>query len=550
MKSIKIILLALLFGGILQSCSESWLDLKQPINPSLETYYTDTITAFSGLVGCYNSLQMAPGAVPLSSLLMLDIRSDDVDYTANPIGPSTEGSVPERTDFSNFIIYSDISHARAIWNYGYRGINTINKYMEGISGLTLTASQQLTLEQYKSEAKVIRAYFYFTLVKNFGPVPLITKTLDEAEWYTQRRTPENEVYAQIFKDLREAISQLPLKGEYSAAQTNRITKGTAQALLAKTLITNAELDAASPNWAEAYTLCKEIETSNQYNLNTNFKDIFSLAGQFNSETVWDIVLDESISSENDAYIHYFSPRFVFVKGKPTDSGKMEWGFGLGGVTEDLANQYGYNQDGDSLAYVNMNDMRGRYTFWARWDRYCGLSVVDKLTQRPETKNELNGDGAMMVDNGNYYQRKYNREALATNYFVAGSNFHLIRYAEVILLEAEAAYYNGDEAEALRLVNMVRERAFREAIAAGRVSFDDIKRSSSGAALLADIWQERRLELAAEGDRFFDLKRTHRLESVLKAEKPIIFFVAGKHEVLPIPSSELSKSPYLTQNNGY
>jgi hypothetical protein len=291
-------------------------------------------------------------------------------------------------------------------------------------------------------------------------------------------------------------------------------------------------------------LCKEVENSAEYNLNTNFKDIFTVAGQFSSEVVFDIVFEETLSTENDSYIHYLSPRFVFINGKPDHSRKMEFGFGVGAVTEDLANQYGYTQDGDSLSYVNLNDIRGRYTFWTRYDRYCGYSVVDRLTQRPETKNVEN------VDDANYYSRKYNREALAKNYSTAGANFHFIRYAEVLLLGAEAAWYLGNQAEALRLVNLVRERAFREAIAAGRVTLPGIQRNSSGAAVLADIWQERRLELAGEADRFYDLKRTDRLESVLRAKKPGILFQAGKHEFLPIPSSELSKSPFLTQNNGY
>jgi hypothetical protein len=545
MKSVKIFLLTILVSGALQSCSESWLDLKEPINPTLETYYTDTVTAYNGLVGCYNSLQMVPVAEqPIGVLFDLDIRSDDSDYCGNPKGASEEGNYYHAAGFANFDIYSDTEYALSIWKYGFRGVNTINKYLEGVATIKLTPLQQNLIDQYKAEAKFIRAYFYFTLVKNFGPVPLITKTLDQADWFNQKRIPENEVYAQIFKDLREAIPLLPLKSKYLAAQANRITKGAAQALLAKTLITEAKLNSSSPNWAEAFQLCKEIENSSEYNLNTNFKDIWNIAGQFSSEVVFDIVFEETISSENDSYLHYLSPRFIFINNKPDHSRKMEFGFGLCGITEDLANQFGYNQDGDINSYQNMNDIRGRYTFWARYDKYCGFSVVDRLTQRPETKNVEN------VDDANYYSRKYNREALAKNYSTAGSNFHFIRYAEVLLLGAEAAYYQGNESEALRLVNLVRERAFREAIAAGRVTLPGIKRTSSGAAVLADIWQERRLELAGEADRFYDLKRTDRLESVLRKQKPGILFQAGKHELLPIPSSELSKSPFLTQNNGY
>lgn len=554
MKNIKLFLLMFLTGSIMQSCSESFLDLKEPIKPTLETFYTDTVTAYKGLVGCYNSIQKVPGTGGWNTILILDTRSDDTDYAANPQGASLENNYFTAAGFANFDIYSDLSYASVMWNYGFRGVNTINKYLEGVASIQLTPSQQTLVDQYKAEAKFIRAYFYFTLVKNFGDVPVYTKTLLQADWYNQKRVPENDVYTQIFTDLREAIPLLPLKSKYTAKQANRITKAAAQALLAKTLITNAGLNAASPNWAEAYTLCHDIETSLEYNLNTNFKDIFTVAGQFNSEAVYDVVFEESITSENDAFIHFFSPRFVLVNGIPDQSRKMEFGFGLGGITQDLASQYGYSPNGytssvllqnaDSVAYVNMNDERGRYTLWARWDKYCGFKMSDELNQRPQTKN------TETVDDANYYQRKYNREALATNYYVAGSNYHLIRYAEVILLEAEAAYYDNKPTEALRLLNLVRERAFRGAIAAGRVNLAGIQKTSSGTALLADIWQERRLELAGEGDRFYDLKRTGRLESVLKAEKSAIMFQKGKHELLPIPSSELTKAPYLTQNPGY
>lgn len=543
MKKIKFIVL-FIAGLTFISCNDSFLDLKEPIRPTLETYYTDSATAFSGLVGCYNSLQQVPSSeAPILSLITNDIRSDDTDYAGNPKGAAEEGNYLNAAGFANFDIYADNSRSLQIYSYCYMGINTVNKYMEGIANLNLTQSQQVLIDQYKAEAKFLRAYYYFFLVKNYGPVVMYTKTLNNDEWYTQKRTPETDVYGQIFKDLKEAIPYLPLKSKYSKTQTSRITKGAAQALLAKTLITNAELNAGSPNWAEAYTLCKEIEVSAEYNLNTSFKNIWLKATEFNSESIFDIVFEESISTEIDAYIHYSSPRFIFVNGKPSQADKMIYGFGVSGITEELANQYGYNMNGDSLSYVNMNDQRGRYTFWARWDKYCGVNVVDKLNFRAETKNTANTDDA------NYYGRKYNREAPAANYYFAGKNFKVIRYAEVLLLGAEAAYYDNKPAEALIMLNLVRERAFRDAIAAGRVTLDGIKKNSSGQALLEDIWQERRLELAGEGDRFFDLKRTHRLD-ILKTKKPDILFQANKHELLPIPSSELAKAPFVTQNPGY
>ncbi len=543
MKKYSFIVLAIA-SVMLSSCSDSFLELKEPIRPTLETYYTDSATAYNGLVGCYNSLQQIPRSeAPILPFITLDIRSDDTDYAANPRGAAEEGNYLNAAGFANFDIYSDTPYSTQLYNYSYRGINTVNKYMEGLAGLKLTISQQTLINQYIAEAKFLRAYYYFILVKNFGATILYSATLPYEEWRLQKRSPESEVYAQIFKDLREAITVLPTKSQYPKVQLNRITKGAAQALLAKTLITQAELNVSSTNWAEAYNLCSAIETSGEYNLNTAFKDIWLAAFQNSTESVFDIVFEESISSEIDAYIHYLSPRFIFVNGKPSHADKMIYGFGLSGITEELANQYGYNKDGDSLSYVNMNDQRGRYTFWARWDRYLGKSVVDNLNNRVETKNVAN------VDDANYYGRKYNREAPATNYFNAGKNFKVIRYAEVLLLGAEAAYYDNKPSEALRMLNLVRERAFRDAIAAGRVTLDGIKRTSSGAALLEDIWQERRLELAGEGDRFYDLKRTHRLD-ILKTKKPDILFQKGKHELMPIPSAELNKAAFVTQNPGY
>lgn len=539
-------LLSFLIILSLFACTEDFLDLKEPIRPTLETYFVDIQSAYSGLVACYNSLQQIPTAeAPLRSLIILDIRSDDTDYCGNPRGASEENNYYRAAGFANFDIYSDNEYALRLWNYGYRGINTINKYLEGIEPLEFTLpSDEMLRQQFMAEARFIRAYFYFVLVKNFGDIPLYVRTLNEDEWYNQRRVPEADVYAQIYSDLREAIQDLPLKGEYQESELFRITKGAAQALMAKTLITHAGIDASSPNWEEAYALCKEIEDSNQYNLQTEFKDIFTNLGQFSSEHVFDIVAEESIPGEYDSYVHYFSPRFLFINNVPDESKKMEYGFGVYGITEDMANQYGYYEGQDSLDYVEMNDQRGRYTFWARWDRYSGLSVVDELNRRAETKNTEN------VDLANYYGRKYNREnAPVEQYWVGGSNYHVIRYAEVLLLGAEAAYYLGDEQEALRLTNLVRERAFRDAIRNQRVTLADIEISTSGIQLLEDIWQERRLELAGEGDRFYDLKRTRRL-SILREKKPEILFEEGKHELLPIPSAELSKAPNLTQNPGY
>lgn len=552
MRKLKFSIQILLLTVVMSACNDSFLDLKQPIDPTLETFYTDTATAYKGLIGCYNSLQQYNRQeCPNLINFQLDIRSDDVDYGGDP----KASDQVDNAMFSNFIIFSDNSLVSQFWTSNYWGVNTTTKYLEGIADLNLTSSQQILLNQYKAEAKFIRAFMYFRLVRAFGGVPVITKSLAPSEWYSQRRGTEAEVYTQIYKDLREAIPSLPLISAYSNAQMHRISRAAAQALLAKALITEAGVSATSANWNEAYKLCKEIEATEQYNLNTDFKDIWGLSGQFTSESVFDIVYSPDIKSENDSYNHYMSPRFILKDGAPDDSDKMKNGFGIICITQDLATKFGYTPNGynsskdlqkeDSLAYVKMNDERGRYTFWARWDKYGENRVADELTNRVATKNTVN------TDDGAYMSRKYNRPAPATAGYadIVGTNFHVIRYAEVLLLGAEAAYYESNEPDARRLLNLVRERAFRGAIVAGRVTLEGIKINTTGSQLLQDIWNERRLEFAGEGDRFYDLKRTNRL-SLLKVAKPEILYQDGKHELLPIPSSELTKAPYITQNPNY
>lgn len=554
MKNIKFILIIFLFGSIFESCSDSLLDLKQPINPSSSTFYTDTLTAYQGLVGCYNSLQQIPGGGVLKYMEM-ETRTDDQDYGGNPKAKSEETNYYEAAGFANFEIFTDNPFSSDIWGYSYAGINVVNQYLNSLSQLSLKTPKEISLlANYRATALVIRSYYYFLLVKNFGDVPLITSLLPQSEWYIQRRSPEKDIYAQIFKDLGEAIPLIPAKSSKDISKAFSISKGAAQTILAKALVTSAGVDASSPNWQEAYTLCKTVEDSKLYDLKSDITKVFTVDGQYyTNEHMLDIVFEEKINGEGEQFIHFLSPRYVFINGKPDQSQKLVLGFGILPVTQDLASDYGYTPSNlytpaantaDSTMWANLNDARGRSTFWTRWDKYLGYNVVDNLNNRPETKNpDSNDDGC-------YYLRKYSRESKGIQYYTAGANLHIIRYPEVLLLGAEAAYYTNKPSEALRLVNLVRERAFRAAIAAGRVTLADISINSSGLALLADIWRERRLEFAGEGDRYYDLKRTNRLYDVLTKQKSAVPFINGKHELLPIPVGELLKATNITQNPGY
>lgn len=407
------------------------------------------------------------------------ITSDDADKGSTAGDTGTDKNLLDALAFDA----STISFAE-VWSAHYAGIQRANQAINRLQGFEMEEGLKNRLI---GEAKFLRALMYFRLVQSFGGVPLITEAPDpqaENAGDVLKRATKEATYALIEKDLQEAIPVLLNKNQYNAADLGRVTKGAAKALLAK-------VSMYQNKWPEVYSLTNEIIASGEYGLTTNYEDIWKEIGENNTESIFEI---QSRGETPAAGVQGYSA----TQGARGTGG---WGWGFNTPTQNLANSY------------EANDLRRDATIMFR--------------------GEILFDGRLVpndADNERYNQKAYS--SAFSDAWETGKNIRILRYAEVLLMNAEAALTQGGDAATP--LNLVRKRA------------------GLGNAPVANqlaVWNERRFELAFEHDRYFDLVRQGRAGAVLRAHgKP---FVDGKHEVFPIPQEQIDKSGgILVQNPGY
>ena len=452
-------------------------------------------------VSVYTPLQWMNQQVPVA-----DIASDN--SVAGGENASDVLPLQQIDDYTHTPVNSTLTE---LWQSAYEGINRAN-YMHQFkdknpAGAAVDFAGKNALY---GEVYFLRAYYYFQLVRMFGDVPLFTdKRLGLTESKTLQRSPKVDVYKAIEADLATAIAALPAV----QVEKGRITKYAAQALLGKVLIYQNKFDAAAP-------ILESIINANAFSLVPNFGSMFLASGENGSESVFEIQY-----SNNSPYYNWSAVN----RGQGNYSIQQNGVRGLSGTaampyapgwstnlpTQNLAAAYlagDQRKDAtlfDVEAYKNANPQLN-VTYQVAPFKNTGLYNHKYLPRKGETSGQVE-----------------------LNYL---NNFRTIRYAEVLLLAAEAFNRSStpNDVKAQGYLNQVRQRAFGN-------SSNNI--TATGAALRQAIWDERRLELAMEGDRFFDLVRTG------QAATRIPGFVAGKHEVFPIPQQEVVVSG-LSQNPGY
>ena len=402
----------------------------------------------------------------------------------------------------DYQINANNSYLTEAWKSCYEGINRANYLQENKAKLDFPGKEALYGEVY-----FLRAYYYFELVKMFGDVPLFAdKRLTVSDSKKYPRSPKADVYKQIETDLNAAIAVLPPTN----IQKGRITKYAAQALLGKALLYQNKFDAAAA--------MLENVVNGPFSLVTNFGDIFLQTGENGSESVFEIQY-----SNSSPFYDWSNPGrgqgnlSVQVSGIRNLTGNSPYGQGWSTnlPTANLANAYAAGDKRKNVtvldieAYKNANP-QFNITYLVAPYKNTGLYNQKYLPRKGETSGQVE-----------------------LNYL---NNFRTIRYADVLLMAAEAnnRATAPNDTKAQLYLNRVRQRAFGDQL-------HNI--TATGTALKQAIWDERRLELAMEGDRFFDLVRTG-----LAATK-ITGFVVGKNELFPIPQSEVDISG-LKQNPGY
>jgi tetratricopeptide (TPR) repeat protein len=469
------------------SCSDDFVDVASEDENSDE-YFNSEDDYQKALIGAYDLLQAT-----YVNVMLGEIASDN-----------TLCGGESATDVIGFQEIDDMIHTpvnanlRDIWGWMFAGVNRANFILEFQDKTDFTGKNEII-----AQARFLRAYYYFELVKWFGDVPLsVDKRIQFGEQFTIERTPKSEVYAQIELDLQFAAENLPA----TQTQAGRVTKGAANALLGKAYL-------YQDKFTEAAAALDQV-IAGPYDLVTDYNTIFEHDGENGVESVFEVQYTDVQGGSFECLQCSEGNVAVGFNGIRGYTGPLfDTGFSFNVPTQEVVDQF---EEGDLRKDVAILDIEQ----WA-------------------------ADNNASYDEGHehtgYFNRKYiarkgdlnTGDANLTN----PNNYRSIRFADVLLMAAEA--YNrgglGDNV-AQDYLNRVRARAFGDS---------DHNVSETGTNLTLAIYHERRVELVGEGHRFFDLVRTNR------AAQEISGFSSGKNEVFPIPSIEIDLAGGTwSQNPGY
>ena len=462
------------------SCSD-FLDLQPEYQVSENSFYKNANDFETALIGNYAGLQ-GLHSTPLMYIGELTTDNAEVRWTT-PSVSEVEADEVNFTPSNNFL--------NAIWNDCFATISRSNNILARIDGVELPPGRK---DQFKGEALFLRAYGYFYLVRLFGDVPMVEvafRSPNEIMNFDMSRKPTAQIYDLIKRDLSEAASLLSGVTELSKS---RASAGAAKTLLGKVYLTLGEYDAAAG-------VLKEVIDTGGYSLDQDYFRLFANDNDELTESVFEIKYLSGNLGEGNSFSTIFTPaRFdmAIFPNNMQGSGRIL-------PTSEMANSY---EPGDLRRNLSMGDsvllVTGKYE-----KELHGLKFVDFTSG--------------IVNDG-------------------GINFTSLRYADVLLMYAEALNETGASNEAHVYLNLVRSRAGLEGLS-----------SLSQQEFRLAMEQERRSEFFLEGHRWFDLVRTGRVQTVLNQhfqDRGLNFSVADHELIMPIPLREIDIDPNLEQNPVY
>tara|TARA_B110000503_G_C7148020_1_gene413838 strand:+ start:778 stop:2271 length:1494 start_codon:yes stop_codon:yes gene_type:complete len=486
MKKYSLKTLLLVCAAFAVSCSDEFVNEEAPYVIDSENYFNTETDYNDALIGAYDLLQSS-----YLNVLLGEIASDN-----------TLAGGESATDVVGIQQVDDMIHTpvnaqlKNIWDWMFAGVYRASYILEFKDKTDFPNKNQVI-----AETRFLKAYYNFELTKWFGPIPIkVDQRFSVKDIESLPRSSVAEVYANIESDLLFAVEHL----NASASQTGRATKGAAQALLGKVyLYQNKYVDASA--------ILEQVILSGSYSLVSDYNTIFENSGENGSESVFEVQYTDTEGAGFGCLQCSEGNVAVGFNGIRNYSGPLfDSGYSFNVPTQAVYNSFEVGDNRKDVAILNI-------VSWAA------------------SNNASYGEGN---EHTGFYNRKYIARQGDTNIgdqnLTNPNNYRSIRYADVLLMAAEAFNRGGINDEKARdYLNQVRERAF------GDVNHNI---SSSGAALTDFIWAERNFELVGEGHRFFDLVRTGR------AAQAIPGFITGKHELFPVPFEEIQFSNGNWQQN--
>jgi hypothetical protein len=477
---------------LLSSCSKDFLDKSPEYSVNTENFYQTEADAIAAINGAYQPLQWP-------KLYNMRMWTSDIMAGNSIVGAGGGSDGQETQDQANFVTATDNQGVLDLWRGPWPGILRCNIIFQEVPGMSISESVK---NQVLGEAYFLRAHYYYILVRYFGDVPLVLVPVGPEDDLRPFRTPKAEVYDQIVADLTKAIELLPTRDSYSAADLGRASKGAAAGMLASVNLTLG-------NWQDVVNLCEDVTTLG-YSLNPDYAGNFDPSNKNSVESLFEVQYAANggfnfWSNENQAsWLSTFTG--------PRGSDLVAGGWGWNQPTQEFMDGY------------EAGDLRkGVTTLYEGCPQFDGQDYQKSYSLT------------------NYNLRKFLvSKTVSPSYDNSPMNFPVQRYADVLLMKAEALNELGRTSEAEAPLNEVRSRAGLSVVT-----------GLSKDAFREKVLDERRIELAFEGQRWFDLIRVNNglyainfLHSIGKTN------MTAKHLLFPIPQKEIDANPNLTQNPGY
>jgi tetratricopeptide (TPR) repeat protein len=527
----KKIFISIAIISVLVGCKKSELNIPNPNQATTQQFWLTASDAQQAVNAIYSTYHRASLSRWMHFLTI--VRSDE--------GFSTSPApwIRNYYELFNYENYND-GLISGLWEDCYIGINRSNQVLDNVPNIQMDESLK---QQLLAEAKFNRGLFYYTLGLHYGNVPVLLHASTATD-YPATSTQE-QVYAQAIQDFKDASAVL--LASYDANNKGRATKGAAFAMLGRVYMQEHKYEEAK----DALEWLVEGPGAANYSLVPNYRDNFIETTENNSESVFEFqnAANPIDAFDNDAgdgnpnntpdKLNYGTSIPPFFAPRPigfTDGQAFRW------VVWEFLKENQANGERDprvaATFLYDSTDVRG-----PDFTMVYGETWTSRAATTPYTNDVT--DPIAVATNRTVYWRKFLDDATMNGeVFHSGNNYRYFRYADVLLLYAEALNALGQTAQAYPFVDKVRERA-------GLLSLSVVKPGLTQEQFLTQLKHERITELSGEGHRWEDLVRWGELGPALASRDPAFAnFVVGKNEFLPIPLFDLDINPNLSQNPGY